>query len=106
MVYGRSRPRIESSALDTDRSLRHLGRVVVERRDERDGSWTSLATFGSEAEAAERVDEELGLGHGEPADYRIRPIGTARWKRRLGWTVLVTLGGLCLVLLVLFSFSR
>jgi hypothetical protein len=70
------------------------------------GSWTVLATFGSETEAAERIDEELGLGHGGPADYRIRPVGMASWKRWVGIGVLVLLAATSAFMLVLFWFDR
>jgi hypothetical protein len=103
---GHSRPRIAPSELDVDRSMRRRGRVVVEQRDARSGSWTVLATFGSEAEAAERIDEEVGLGRGAPADYLLRPLGLATWKRWVAVGVLVALAATCGFLLVVFWFER
>jgi hypothetical protein len=85
--------------------MRRRGRVVVERRDTRSGAWTVLATFGSEAEAAERIDEEVGLG-GAPADYLLRPLGLATWKRWVAVGVLAALAATCAFLLVLFWFER
>jgi hypothetical protein len=105
-VGGGQHPRIAWSELDTDRSMRRRGGAVVEARDLTSGSWTVLATFGSEAEAAERLDEELGLGHGAPADYRIRPLDIATWKRRVGIGALVILAATFALMLVLFWLSR
>ncbi len=103
---GHTHPRIASSELDVDRSMRRRGRVVVEHRDARSGSWMVLATFGSEAAAAERVDEEMGLGRGAPADYRIRALRIAPWKRWVAVAVLATLAATCALMLVLFWFQR
>jgi hypothetical protein len=86
--------------------MRRCGGAVVETRDLQSGSWTVLATFGSETEAAERIDEELGLGHRAPADYRIRPLGIKTWKRWVGIGVLVILAAVCALMLVLFWFAR
>jgi hypothetical protein len=105
-IGGGQHPRIAWSELDTDRSMRRRGGAVVESRDLQSGSWTVLATFGSETEAAERIDEELGLGHGGPADYRIRPVGMASWKRWVGIGVLVLLAATSAFMLVLFWFDR
>jgi len=105
-IGGGQHPRIAWSELDTDRSMRRRGGAVVEARDLQSGSWTVLATFGSETEAAERIDEELGLGHGAPADYRIRPLGIATWKRWVGVGVLAILAATCVLMLVRFWFDR
>jgi hypothetical protein len=102
---GGQHPRIAWSELDTDRSMRRRGGAVVETRDLQSGSWRVLATFGSETEAAERLDEELGLGHGAPADYRIRLLGIATWKRWVGIGVLVILA-VTFALIVLFWIAR
>jgi hypothetical protein len=104
-IGGGQHPRIAWSELDTDRSMRRRG-AVVESRDLQSGSWTVLATFGSETKAAERLDEELGLGHGAPADYRIRPVGIATWKRWVGIGGLVILAVTFALMLVLFRVGR
>lgn len=85
--------------------MRRRGRVAVEQRDARSGSWTVLATFGSETEAAERIDEEVGLGRGAPADYVLRPLGLASWKRWVAVGAIATLAATCVFLLVLFWFE-
>jgi hypothetical protein len=101
---GHQQPRIPPEALNLDRSLRRRGRVLVERRDETSGTWIPIASFGTEAAASERIDEEVALGHGSPEDYVIRPVGGGGWTRLLMWAAVVAIAASAgLVVLVMLG---
>jgi hypothetical protein len=74
-------PRIAASELALDKSLRRRRhRVTVERFDQTSGGWVVVATYGSQAEASARIDQEVALGHRSPEAFRLRqePVGTLR----------------------------
>ncbi len=88
---GRGHPRIAASELNLDRSLRPRDRLVVERRAGHTDEWTTVGRFDAASEAARRIDEEVGLGHGAPADYRVR-VSSPRWVRPAALAAFVVVG--------------
>ena len=82
---------------------------AVERRE--GGSWVRVGVFGSPAEAAEAIDEDVGRGEGTLQDYEIEVIPQGwfarhRWAPRALVALAVVAAGLLVTFLALLALSH